>query len=86
MLLVDADGRVVSGDVRGDLEREVARLLDKDGEAPRTKTEHFPVGLLVGGLVGCVVGSLGGALVERAIRRPKPGPPTPPEADRRAAL
>jgi thiol-disulfide isomerase/thioredoxin len=92
MILIDADGRVVPGEVRGDLGPAVARLLDKDGartagEAPqRMRTEYFPLGLLVGSLVGCFAGSLGGALAERALRRPKKGgaAPAPPPPDKPA--
>jgi thiol-disulfide isomerase/thioredoxin len=86
MILIDTDGRVVPGEVRGDLGPAVARLLDKEGggttgeAAPRLRTEYFPLGLLVGALVGCVAGSLGGAFAERAIRRRKQGPPAPPAA------
>jgi thiol-disulfide isomerase/thioredoxin len=83
MILVDADGRVVPSPVPGDLESAVARLVEEGearpaGEGPRMRTEYFPMGLLVGALAGCFAGSLGGALAERAIRRPKQGPPVPP--------
>jgi thiol-disulfide isomerase/thioredoxin len=89
MVLVDAEGRVVPGPVRGEaLEPAVARLLDKQGAraageaTPRLKTEYFPLGLLVGALLGCAAGSLGGALAERALRRPRQGPPAPPANSR----
>jgi thiol-disulfide isomerase/thioredoxin len=91
MFLVDAEGRVVPGAVRGEaLGPAVTALLDNGGKrgageaGPRTRTLYFPMGLLVGALVGCLVGSLGGALIERALRRPKPGgaATAPPPTDK----
>jgi thiol-disulfide isomerase/thioredoxin len=88
MLLVDQDGRLVPGIMRGPaLEQEVARLLDQGTRAeargntgPRTQTLSFPLGMVVGSLAGCLAGSLGGALIERATRRRRQGPPAPPAA------
>jgi thiol-disulfide isomerase/thioredoxin len=84
MFLVDQDGHVVPGNVRGEeLEPAVARLLGKEapvGPATRTKMAYFPLGLLVGSFLGCLAGSLGGALTERALRRPKQSGATPAAA------
>jgi thiol-disulfide isomerase/thioredoxin len=85
MFLVDAEGRVVHEEVRGEaLAPAVARLLDKTAPAaagpaaPRMKKAYwllagFGLWLLAGALLGCFVGSLGGALAERALRRPGQG-------------
>jgi thiol-disulfide isomerase/thioredoxin len=89
MVLVDPEGHVVPGNVRGEaLGPAVARLLDGGTGGPEPppppKTEIWVVAgfspwLLAGAFLGGLAGTLAGALAEWAVRRRTQGPAAPPQ-------